>query len=507
MKKLLCLLLCACLLTGCAVTPGAYTPTGDGLSADGTIATAPTQPQQEQQHFTLAYHQEEGTNPLLGIGYVNRTVASLVYQGLFSVNRNYEAEPVLCRKYSVSDDMTTYTFYLADATFSDGSKVTATDVLASLQFAQESKYYGGRFTHISSMEITEGDGVTIRLSCSYENLPLLLDIPILKASQLQMPFPMGTGPYELARTNTGMSLHLRNNWWCSTVLPVDAVSIPLVHCDNTVDIRDGFEYEDVGLTCADPGSSTYADYHCDYELWECETGLFLYLACHQFSEVFGEITVRQALLRTIDRDAIVEEHFRGFARPTSLPVSPASPWYSAALAKRASYDATALSQALSELNLTGSSVVLLVNGGDTIRLQTARTIAQVLTDAGLVVELKALKGSAYTNAIYNGNYDLYLGQTKLSPNMDLTGFYHPYGELSYGGISDAAAYTLCKQALENGGNYYDLCQVAMQDAMLCPILFRTYAIYAKRGLMHNLAPARDNVFYYSLGRSLADAKQ
>ena len=222
MKKLLCLLLCACLLTGCAVTPGAYTPTGDGLSADGTIATAPTQPQQEQQHFTLAYHQEEGTNPLLGIGYVNRTVASLVYQGLFSVNRNYEAEPVLCRKYSVSDDMTTYTFYLADATFSDGSKVTATDVLASLQFAQESKYYGGRFTHISSMEITEGDGVTIRLSCSYENLPLLLDIPILKASQLQMPFPMGTGPYELARTNTGMSLHLRNNWWCSTVLPVDS---------------------------------------------------------------------------------------------------------------------------------------------------------------------------------------------------------------------------------------------------------------------------------------------
>lgn len=501
MKRILCLLMCALLLVGCSVQED-YTPTGNGLSVDGSTPTAPTQSESTQQSFTLAYYRSEGTNPFGGIGFVNRTIASLLYQGLFAVNRDYEAEPVLCRSYSVSEDMRTYTFYLEDATFSDGSKLTTADVLASLQKAQESSYYGGRFTHITSIELTEGDGITIRLNCSMENLPLLLDIPILKASALEEQFPAGTGPYELAVTNTGMSLHLRTDWWCSAQLPIDAVSIPLTDCADPVDIRDGFEFEDIGLTCADPGSSTYADYHCDYELWECETGLFLYLCCHQSSSVFGNQTVRQALLRSIDRDSIVEKHYRGFAKATTLPISPSSPFYSQTLASRITYDPTALSTAVADAGLTGSTVILLVNGGDTVRLQVARTVAQTLTDAGLVVDLQALKGVNFTNALYYGNYDLYLGQTKLSANMDLTEFFYTYGELSYGGVSDSAAYAMCLEALENSGNYYDLCQISTQDAMLCPILFRTYAVYATRGLVNDLAPARDNVFYYSLEDAL-----
>ena len=45
----------------------------------------------------------------------------------------------------------------------------------------------------------------------------------------------------------------------------------------------------------------------------------------------------------------------------------------------------------------------------------------------------------------------------------------------------------------------------MEDGYLCPIVFRSYAIYATRGILDDLQPARDNVFCYSIGKRLTDA--
>ena len=100
---------------------------------------------------------------------------------------------------------------------------------------------------------------------------------------------------------------------------------------------------------------------------------------------------------------------------------------------------------------------------------------------------------------------LYLGQTRLSPNMDLTPFFSASGGLHYGGMDDLATYNLCLQALENQGNYYTLHQTVMDEGYLCPILFRSYAVYATRGLLTNLQPARDNLFFYTIGKTMTDA--
>jgi hypothetical protein len=67
-------------------------------------------------------------------------------------------------------------------------------------------------------------------------------------------------------------------------------------------------------------------------------------------------------------------------------------------------------------------------------------------------------------------------------------------------------YALCLDALANSGNYYTLHQEVLEDGMLCPILMRSYAIFAQRGQFSDLTPARDNVFFYHLGKTVADAK-
>ena len=45
----------------------------------------------------------------------------------------------------------------------------------------------------------------------------------------------------------------------------------------------------------------------------------------------------------------------------------------------------------------------------------------------------------------------------------------------------------------------------MDDGRLCPILVRSYSVYATRGLLTGLTPSRDHVFYYSMERTMENA--
>ena len=508
MKRIFSIFLCCILLAGCSVgSQGAYVPTGDGLTWDEDY-TGPTQqtaaPEREQE-LTLTCYQDQPMNPLKCNDFTNRALFSLLYQSLFVVDRDYQVEPMLCKHYSRSQDMKTYTFHLENATFSDGSRLTAQDVAATLEAARESEIYSGRLRHISQITVT-GSGVEIQLTTAYENLPILLDIPILKQSQLEAEYPLGTGPYVLENNALGMRLRRRSNWWCSSDMAVTAPAISLVPAESVTQIRDEFEFSDLGLVCADPGSDNYADFRCDFELWDCENGIFLYLACNMDSKVFSDPKIRAALTYAIDRDAIVEEHYRGFARSAVLPMSPQCPYYSQKLASDYSYDSVKFAQALNEAALLQEEpIVFLVNSDDSLRVRVARAIRDMLVDCGLKVTMRELSSSDYRYALLIRTYDIYLGQTKLSANMDLSPFFYSAGALSYGNISDVATYSLCLEALANHGNYYTLHQRIMEDGRLCPILFRSYAVYATRGLLSDITPSRDNVFYYSLGKTMESA--
>ncbi len=498
----LCFLLICGIFSGCDQQDGPYIPTGDALD-DGISDTKPTQPPAEQA-LTLCYYADRSLNPYKCGDYTNRALFSLLYQGLFSVDRSYQAVPVLCQKYSMSTDMRTYIFYPdTNARFSDGSALTAEDVVASLNAAKAEGYYAGRFQHVQSIAAV-GQSVVIELDTAFENLPLLLDIPIVKAGQVGEAEPLGTGPYAMEGSISGRRLRRISPWWCKAELPATASYIPLSAAKSVNDIRDQFELGDVGLVCTDPCVASYADYHGDYEIWDSENGLFLYLVCNQASEVFSNDAVRQALTHAIDRDSLVEEYYNGFARSATLPASPQSPWYNATLAARYGYSLSTFTEAVEAAGLQGKEVILVLNADDALRLRAGRAVAEMIRAGGLTVKVEELAGEKYTEKLIYGSYDLYLGQTKLSPNMDLSAFFNQGGSLSRGGLANSSLSAIAKEALANGGNFYNLHQMVMEDAHLCPILFRSYAVYAKRGLISGLEPSRDNVFYYSTGKTLSE---
>lgn len=506
----LCVLLVVGMLSGCTTADTPYTPTGDGLNYDDDY-TGPvyTRPQSDgQQTLTLTYYPKVTMNPILCTDFTNRALFSLLYQSLFIVDRDYNVEPMLCKSFSVSEDMKTYTFYLEDAKFSDGAPLTAQDVLASYKAAKKSDYYGGRFAHVEKMEQTDDGGISITMDTAYENLPLLLDIPVLKKSQTKAKQPLGTGPYVLDTTADAAVLRRNTDWWCSANLAITAPAISLVKAESVTQIRDEFEFADLSLVCADPGSDRYVDYRCDYELWDCENNVFVYLSANMASPVFSVPEIRAALPLAVNREDIADSFYRGFARASSLPASPLSPYYSNVLAQKYAYDGgSALKAAVKGADLPAETeVTLLVNSDDTLRARVAKSVATMLEDCGLSVKVKAQSNDSYRKTLSTGDYDLLLGQTKLSANMDLSNFFSSSGSLNYGSISDVALYTLCMDSLANHGNYYTLHQNVLSDGRLCPILFCSYAVYAVRGLLTDLTPTRDNVFYYSLGKTMEKAQ-
>ena len=500
MKRVLSIWLAVCLflsLAACGYDYSGYIPNGGGLAND---STTPTQPGNQDQVITMTYYKELGLNPYLCTNSTNRVLMSLLYQGLFTTDIAYNTTPVLCGGYEISPDMRTHTFTIAEnATFSDGTPVTARDAYDSLTAAANSAYYSGRMLHIKSISLSaDENAVVIVTDTEMGNLPILLDIPIVPSSQTAEAFPIGSGPYKLISTAIGNYLELRKNWWCSASLPISTSAIPLMEAKSISGIRDDFQFNGLDYALTDPSSDRYVDYRCDFELWNCESGIFLYIGCNEDSKIFTTPALRAALTYAIDRDTIVSKFYRGFAESATLPASPLSPYYNKGLASKYGYAPDKFAQAVTNAGKENSEIVFLVNSDDTLRVRVARYIADALRAGGLQVTLKEVGGTSYENAIKRREFDLYLGMTRLSPNMDLSAFFHLRGALSYGGIDDVAAYALCLEALANEGNYYALHRTVMEQGLLCPVLFCNYAVYTTRGLFSNLQPARDNPFQYTL---------
>lgn len=512
MKRFLALALAALTilsLCACGDSGGsAYVPTGNGLTWDDP-SDGPTQQTTEapEQELTTVYIPADTYNPYFTTDTTNRTWMSLVYQGLFATDSAYVSHPILCESYWMSEDMQTYVLYIReDATFSDGTALTPADVLASLEFAMDSDMYRGRFSHVTAVFQADDDSIVVELDTPYENFPILLDVPILKQGELESTQPLGTGPFRMTSSAGGTRLVKVGTWWAGgeADLAFTGSAITLKEAESNLQVRDDFERADVDLVCADPGAPDYAAYRCDYELWDCETGGFLYLAVNMNSWIFGNDTIRWALTNVLNREAIVNEFYHGYARAATLAASPLSPYYDNILAAQYGYDPETFYQAVADAGLIGSQVRLLVNSADSQRIAIAKRVAAMLEESGLVVEVVTYTGDDYRYTLTVKNYDIHLGYTTLSPNMDLSPFFTSGGALSYGGISNARLSALCLDALANQGNYYNLLKEVADDARLVPILFETNAVYGERGVISALTPSRNNVFYYDLGTTTED---
>lgn len=509
MKKLIAFCLALMLLCGCAAPEQTAAPTEVPPTQSATEDTSEPSAVVTQTGFGMTYLPEYGFNPYTCAATLNRAFLSLLYESLFVVSNEYRAEPVLCDSFTASEDGSVYRYTIfSDIFFSDGTAMTSADVVASLNAARDSDYYRKRLRHISSVEADGAYTVVITLDTAYENFSLMMDVPIVKADTVESSNPTGSGTYHLAGT-----VLRKNSYWRQTLAPIiDEEAIRLYTASDPTGIRDDFEFGGTDLVYCDPNSPAAINYRCDYEVWEVPTTVLHYLGFNLYSGYFPIRELRTAVTRVIDREALTADVYGGFAIPTVLPCSPLSDLYDTSLAASCTYSPEALKAAVHNSGILSTEEyanhvgILLVCSEDPTRVAAAEAIAQALCDAGLNIKVNAVVRDEYELALSEGDFDLYYGEVRLTANFDLSVFFDSYGALRYGSISDAGLSTLCTAALGNSGSYVELCKELLDSAPICPVVFKSYAVYVTRGKISNLTPAVDWVFHNSLNaRSLSDA--
>ncbi|MSU56414.1 MAG: peptide ABC transporter substrate-binding protein [Candidatus Taylorbacteria bacterium] len=281
-------------------------------------------------------------NPLLSLSDADRDLSALIYSGLLRATPGGELIPDLASRYEMSEDGLSYTFHLReDATFHDGTRVTADDVLFTIQKAQDSGLKSPKRANWEGVMVEKKDALTLTLTLKQpyasflENATLgILPKHVWKdADAEQFPFSpfnleaVGSGPYKVTRikrNDSGIPNYFEFTAFRKYALGAPYILRITVHFyPNEKDLLDGLSRGEVeSINTITPQSAKLLE----------EKGLRIERT--PLPRVFGvffnqnqatllaEKPIRQALLLATDKDTIVNTVLSGYGVPIEDPVPP-----------------------------------------------------------------------------------------------------------------------------------------------------------------------------------------
>ncbi len=271
-------------------------------------------------------------NPLLAISDADRDLSTLAYAGLMGLSGNGELVPVLAESYVVSSDSKTYTFTLRkNAKFSDGTPVTADDVVFTVQKAQDPALKSPKYADWSGVEVAAVDQRTVQFTLPKPYAPFLelTTLGILPSrlwanvSDEEFPFstletnPVGAGPFKIAsisRDSSGLigSVSLAAN-------PDFVLGRPYLDA-----IRFTFysRAEDLSSALASGAIESAYDVSRKGALTAPYARVFGVFWNPNENQVYARAEVRKALSLALDRQSIINTVFSGYATAIMGPVPP-----------------------------------------------------------------------------------------------------------------------------------------------------------------------------------------
>ncbi len=270
-------------------------------------------------------------NPLLALTDADRDLTALTFAGLMGIGKDGSLVPVLASGYTVSPDGKLYTFTLREqAKFSDGTPVTADDVVFTIQKAQDSGLKSPEYSNWVSIKVETVDARTVRFTLPKPYAPFLAGttLGILPARLWRnipndkFPFsplmqkPVGAGPFKVTSVVTNSDgvvteYQLKSNRGYVLGRP---------YLDN---IRMRFYETPTLLQGAYKSGHVESAYGIDVPgaLRAPYSRVFGVFFNKKENPALGKLEVRKALSIAINRDHIVSNLLGGYATALIGPVS------------------------------------------------------------------------------------------------------------------------------------------------------------------------------------------
>lgn len=526
---------------------------GQGDSSQGSASdAAPAASDQSSggasaaQSFSLGYYKGEGLHPYTCSNTTNQNLMGLIYEPLFAIDQTFATEPCLAKSCTIQvtsasgseeekdtegdasetgtegDETdqkdaskeekkkeqprskiagkTTCTIQLRDdVTFSDGTSLSAEDVVYSLEQAKgKGSIYRERLSDVTSITASGSTTVVIEINAADAAFDSLLDIPIISRSGGSNP--IGTGPYVLnTKKGKAVSMTRNTNWWQEGTLPADTIT--LYAADDSDMMIFGFGSGSISMVNTDLTGTNALSYTGDYNVVDYPTTSMLYVGCNTHSGPCQNQSFRQALYYVFDRDTLATKMLSGHAEPTVLPVSPKSKLYDEKLAETYAWSEETAKKKLADGHYYNQTLKLIVNKESAFKTAFAEEMKKELEAIGIKVQVEALAWDEFADALDERSFDLYLGEVKLKSNFDLTAVIGSNGNLNYGGYQDKDLEKLLTKfqtadEASRAAAAKNLYKAVADAAATIPLCFKNHSVLTHWSANASIAPTQQNLFYH-----------
>ena len=256
-----------------------------------------------------------------------------------------------------------------------------------------------------------------------------------------------------------------------------------------------------------------------------------YLGVNYSNPYLANAKVRQALSAALGRQSLCDTQLQTFAAPAVLPVNPQPAADGLTLNMSADTETAArlLREGLEQAGGAGDtgqddgetdtgeedadgeaggtdtgsggasggdaalSIRLLVNANNTFKVAAAEQIAASWKAVGVSVTVDRQPYETYVSMLQSGDFDVYYGETLLTPDFDLRPLLSSDGSLNYGGYSSQTM-SVAVAAARSGDNLAAFYTAFAEEMPFIPIAFECGQLIIRKGLIDNFSPAPYNAF-------------
>ncbi|MCI7813290.1 MAG: ABC transporter substrate-binding protein [Robinsoniella sp.] len=334
--------------------------------------------------------------------------------------------PCLAESWESSEDGMTWTFQIREGVkFSNGNEMTPELVKASLERTIEMSARVPEFFDLESLEI-DGQNLIFHLNRANANMAGSLADPLflimdtsIDNSNIEMSGPVCTGPYMVESFSpTDACVVTKNEYYWDGEVPLDRVTLKCVDDQTTrsmalqtgeIDIAYNLKTENLYEFEGNP----------NYNIQELESLRSTYAFMNQ-NGALGDLALRQALLRGLNKEVYCEVLLEGGATPGKAPVPPTLDFGFDELVDENSYDPESAKAILAEAGYIDNNGDGYVETPDGAKLElnfviyTSRAELGVyaqaaqanLKEIGINVKLNTVSYETLLDMRDSGQYDL-----------------------------------------------------------------------------------------------------
>jgi peptide/nickel transport system substrate-binding protein len=348
-------------------------------------------------------------------------VLGQIFDSLVEFDSTFQLSPCIAKRWTNPDDRT-WRFYLNEqARFSNGNYLKASDVRFSIDRLKSlpNSDLKGFVEHIQSTQIVNDHTIDIQTDTPQNILNSLVFIPILcekAVTQTQNKIdeaPVGSGPYKLERWDKGKKIVLGLNQYYTPTPAVHQIQFVISGQPERA-LNDVLQLKpDIAVTLPFRRIEEFQKRKpAELEVISSKGISVEFLVFNLKPSIPGfeknplaDLRVRKAMALSIDRNDVIQNILKGFARPATQLVAPEIFGYNPAV-QTPPENLVEAKRLLTEAGFPNLQLPLYTTEGGTFRLE--KLLTQQLARAGIRLTLKTWKDAEeQSKAVNDGNFVLW----------------------------------------------------------------------------------------------------